>query len=293
MDIKVSMGRLLAVLDKPKLFVSGYAKSGTTWVQLMLDAHPAIACKGEGHLPNVLAQELEGASQRYAQYINGKNQSIFKEIEGFPLVQGDDVRMIVRLAACQMMAHYGADETIKLVGEKTPDTIAFLPQMRDIFPEGKFLFIHRDGRDVLTSLLKHNLRTGGAATTGGRTVEDFANLLGQDWAARTMAAKDLSVQHPEVAHSIRYEDLLKDPAPILKDVLDWLGLEATAQTVAQCIEASSFEALSKGRKIGEEDDASHFRKGGAGNWKQELTPEAVKAFEGSASVALRQFSYLE
>ena len=43
-----------AVYAKPLFFICGAIKSGTTWLQLMLDAHPDIACRGEGHLPNML-----------------------------------------------------------------------------------------------------------------------------------------------------------------------------------------------------------------------------------------------
>ena len=71
---------LVATLAKPKLFVSGYAKSGTTWLQLLLNAHPQIACRGEGHIANVLARELEGALSRYAGFLKDKNESIFKEM---------------------------------------------------------------------------------------------------------------------------------------------------------------------------------------------------------------------
>ncbi|MFP6691035.1 MAG: sulfotransferase, partial [Alphaproteobacteria bacterium] len=48
-----------AVYAKPLFFICGAIKSGTTWLQLMLDAHPDIACRGEGHLPNMLCRAWE------------------------------------------------------------------------------------------------------------------------------------------------------------------------------------------------------------------------------------------
>ncbi len=35
-----------AALSKRLFFICGALKSGTTWLQLMLDAHPEIACRG-------------------------------------------------------------------------------------------------------------------------------------------------------------------------------------------------------------------------------------------------------
>lgn len=287
-----SDARLIAVLGKPKLFVTGYAKSGTTWAQLMLDAHPAIACKGEGHLANVLARELEASLQRYGQFIAGKNQTIFKEIEGFPLIEAGDVIEIVRAAACQLMGRYGADDAVEIVGEKTPDTMTCLPQMRQVFPEGKFLFIHRDGRDVLASLIQHNIRTGGAPTTGNRSIEEFAGLLGQDWATRVLAAHELCARAPDIAMEFKYEDCLDAPEDTLSGIFNWLGVDASEQVVASCVAKASFAALSGGRQIGEEDKSSHFRKGGTGNWQEELTASAVSAFESAAENTLRIFGYV-
>ena len=40
----------IAELAKRQLFfVGGAPRSGTTWMQHMLDAHPDISCRGEGH----------------------------------------------------------------------------------------------------------------------------------------------------------------------------------------------------------------------------------------------------
>jgi hypothetical protein len=36
-----------AAIDRQFFFVIGMPKSGTTWLQLLLDAHPEIQCHGE------------------------------------------------------------------------------------------------------------------------------------------------------------------------------------------------------------------------------------------------------
>ncbi len=286
-----SQDATLAVLNKPKLFVSGYAKSGTTWLQLLLDAHPQIACKGEGHIADVLARELEAAITRYSNFVDAKNKTIFKEIEGFPKPQGKDLKLMVRFAASIMFAKFGADPAVQIVGEKTPDTVGYLPQMADTFPEARFMFIHRDGRDVLTSLLIHNERTGGAATTGERSLEEFAHDFGQDWARVVDTAQAFVADDPVRGFELRYEDLLVRPADTLCSIYRWLGVSADEGVVDDAIKAASFETLSGGRQIGEEDAASHFRKGGAGHWKSDLAPEALRGFTAGAGAALGRLGY--
>ena len=50
--------------EKQLLFVCGAPKSGTTWLQRVLDAHPQIQCSGEGHFIErftvLLAQVMRG-----------------------------------------------------------------------------------------------------------------------------------------------------------------------------------------------------------------------------------------
>ena len=73
-----------AAVAKPLFFVCGALKSGTTWVPLMLGAHPEIACRGEGHLANYLLPRIGSALLKYNSKIRFKNKTIFSEIDGFP-----------------------------------------------------------------------------------------------------------------------------------------------------------------------------------------------------------------
>jgi hypothetical protein len=61
--------------------------------------------------------------------------------------------------------------------------------------------------------------------------------------------------------------------------------------VTRCIEAASFEKLSKGRKRGEEDPSSFFRKGVAGDWKHVFTQREKEAFDREAGDLLARLGY--
>ena len=64
------------ILERRLFFVAGQGKSGTTWLQLILDAHPEICCRGEGHLGDVLLPALGESLERYNGYIR-HNNSLF------------------------------------------------------------------------------------------------------------------------------------------------------------------------------------------------------------------------
>ena len=50
----------------------------------MLDAHPEIACRGEGNLLKFLLPSLRKTLQEYNSKIGFKNRSTFNETEGYP-----------------------------------------------------------------------------------------------------------------------------------------------------------------------------------------------------------------
>ena len=91
---------------------------------------------------------------------------------------------------------------------------------------------------------------------------------------------------------VRYEDLVADPLPQLKRVLDHLGADSDAEVVRACVDAASFEKLSKGRSQGQEDSKSFFRKGIADDWKTQMTPAQIQRFDARSGGMLGELGYL-
>src|SRR5271165_1152668 len=83
-DFDAVRKRIERVLKKQIFFIGGPFKSGTTWLQLMLNAHPQIACRGEGHFTNRMMPAFNDAYGQYANLIQRKNQAIFSELDGYP-----------------------------------------------------------------------------------------------------------------------------------------------------------------------------------------------------------------
>ena len=90
----------------------------------------------------------------------------------------------------------------------------------------------------------------------------------------------------------RYEDLLASGEETLKGIVEFLSPEpADMKRIRETLEITSFERHT-GRKPGQEDlDAVVARKGIAGDWKNQFTPEAARAFDQCAGELLIETGY--
>lgn len=78
---------------------------------------------------------------------------------------------------------------------------------------------------------------------------------------------------------VRYEDLVRDTPGQLARVLDYLQVPSTSGKIASAIEQNQFKVLSGGRKPGEVDPASHYRRGLPGEWREVMTPQEMAVIE--------------
>jgi hypothetical protein len=292
LDYAALHSEISALRAKQLFFIGGAAKSGTTWLQMLLDHHPAISCNGEGHFPTYLIPRMIGAVDEYNQDIAWKNRTIFGELPGYPRLGEDHIGYLWASAMAFQLSAQAQDPSIRLIGEKTPDNVRFFALLESAFPAAKFIHIVRDGRDCAVSGWFHNLRV-----TPDWTRETFASMdayveaLAEEWAANVGAGSRFGETRSDSYLAIRYEDLAADPARELARVLAFLGAEARPEIVDACLNAASFERLSGGRAPGEENRASFFRKGVSGDWRRHFTAETTRIFTEKAGEWLVRYGY--
>lgn len=292
-DFDALHAEIAALRQKQLFFIGGAAKSGTTWLQLLLDRHPAISCNGEGHFPTYLIPRLIGAMDEYNQDIAWKNQTIFGELPGYPQLDESHIAYLWASAAALQLSAQARSRDVRLIGEKTPDNVRFFGLLAEAFPSAKFLHIVRDGRDCAVSGWFHNLRVSPDWTRETfATMDDYVVALAEEWAANVRTGCAFGDARPERYLAVRYEDLAVDPVPVLAGVLAFLGAETGSEILAACLGAGSFEALTGGRTRGKEDRASFFRKGVPGDWHNHFTTETSRLFEAKAGEWLGRFGYL-
>jgi len=324
----VRPGALLAGGNVPVFFVVGLAKSGTTWLMKTLDAHPEVLCKGEGRFfgeeyrRDVLAQTnpRQQPSSLYNALLNSEYLKLWVERSVWTGEDATEEHMIslARLATDYFLAQQLAQSGKKVVGDKTPLLGPnFVREIGEIYPEAKVIHIIRDGRDQAVSFIHqqgnrakrgrlHRLTpeefakseayrkgAGGLPDEGGGMFsEKTLRKTAENWAQRVgRAVEDGPALFGDRYTEVRYEDLLERPHEEAARLFGFLGVEAGEKVVGRAVDSASFEKLSKGRRPGEEDPSSFYRKGVAGDWKNLFGGRDRQIYKEEAGELLIRLGY--
>jgi hypothetical protein len=147
-----------------------------------------------------------------------------------------------------------------------------------LFPRSKMIFLVRDGRDVLDSLLDANKEDGwmtkGSAGTMAYSNEEerrrFVRETCLGWAARTHVCNVAYERHdPELRRKVRYEDLLADTEGGLAELAKWLKLPIGPKRIANIVKGHSFERIPEDRR----GPGKIRRSASPGAWREGLSPD--------------------
>ena len=277
------------------LFVSGSPKSGTTWLQKTLDAHPAIACAGEGHFVEQIVNPMVRLLRGYNDKLRQVDERVFQGKAPYQPLDEKEIVQIARELVIKLMLRQQPPTGISWLGDKTPRYTEGLKELRILFPGARFIHIVRDPRDVAVSRLFHARRAGyeDALTAGTATYYEMVTNAATSWAlhngnVETFAAA--TSRNAAILQRVRYEDMLADFDGVVSGLFAFLGVDNGPSVVASVREATDFERLS-GRKQGDEDPASFFRKGIAGDWQGRLDARALDIVATHCGPLLRTMGY--
>jgi hypothetical protein len=274
-------------------FVCGCPKSGTTWVQLMLDRHPEVSCAGESQLV-VLVQKFSRLIEDHNTFQRQRNETIFGDVPGlapFPEIAHDDERWLYAQMIARLLGRTVRKPGVRAIGDKTPNVADHLGWLRGVLREAKFIHVIRDGRDVAVSGWHHLHRTSPDEQLAQKLVfRDYAVLVAQLWRETIERARTVAADMPDRYLEVRYEELQTDPDRELERMLGFLGVAQDAAVRQDCIAASRFETLT-GRAPGREDARAFLRKGVSGDWRNWFDPELAAAFAAAAGPLLIALGY--
>lgn len=263
----------IAELAKQRLFfVGGAPRSGTTWLQQLLDSHPDMCCQGEGLFLQQLAVPLEKAMVERAGVIDAKNKKLFRHTGGYPLPLAADVEFLMGTAVLLALKQQTAGKRYLAVGEKTPENVFFYPRLKQLFPTARFISIARDPRDVLTSawhFFQPPVPDGDETKAKLGFIRGALPSLGEG--ARKMM--EFHQKNPAEHMVVTYDGLRKTPEPILGEMFRFLGVPDRDDIVSACLEKTAFANQTGGRPAGVEQNGSFHRKGEVGAWRSTLTDE--------------------
>ena len=144
-------GALQRIAGRQIFFVGGAPRSGTTWLQHMLDAHPDASCQGEGLFAKMLYPLLDGFLDSWRLKLDEKNRAVFAHLAGYALPGQEERHFLAASMILLAFRRQAGGRGCLAYGGETPEKIFFFLKLLALFPKAKFIAIARDPRDVLTS----------------------------------------------------------------------------------------------------------------------------------------------
>jgi hypothetical protein len=296
-DVATITGRRARLGGRPDvtpapLMITTLGRTGSSWVVHLLAQHPSlVAYRPFMYEPRVCsywAGVLAGLTEpvSYEQLVNpdlgagawwlGDHRirplrHRFKDADMEEWLSGRSVETLARFCQGQVDGFY--QKAASIVGREKPKYFVekmypgFEPiVLWDLYPNAREIFLVRDVRDMLCSILAFNRKRG--YDSFGRqlttTDEEFVRELGKtyddilaSWRARS-----------DRAYLLRYEDLIIKPTETLKDVLRYLEVDLDSATIEAMNEGAQAQAAAQ-----EAHRTSASPAGSVGRWKQDLDPE--------------------
>lgn len=186
--------------------IGGSPRSGTTLLRSILGRHSQIHAGAETTVflrrissPADLAERLDWNAA---------------DIEHWQHTSPGQAQFVARCAAA-VLARAGKAVWV----EKTPHNVRRFGFVHRHFPRARLVHVVRDGRDVVCSLRREAFSKIEHAAWDS---PEAARACALQW-RRAVAAGLRWRGHPAY-HEIRYEDLVRTPEPVLRALLDFLGL---------------------------------------------------------------------
>jgi hypothetical protein len=285
------MGVLKARIVGPGqiVWLASYPKSGNTWLRSMLTAYFAQI----GQAVDINALEGTMAASR----------ATLDELLGLPTsdLQVEEIRRLLPLAYRAWAKRTGGPHFLK-----THDAHAGPDEGVSIFPDDAtrcVIHLVRDPRDVVVSAMHHwgldldrsiarlNNPLQWAATDARTSVQ--VPQYSSDWSGHARSWLD----SPLPRLTLRYEDMLEDPAGLFRQVLEFSGLDPDPARIEHAVSASRIEKLrAQEQATGFVErpsgaTAMFFRSGRAGQWCEALSAEQCAHIVAAHGLMMKRLGY--
>jgi hypothetical protein len=281
------MTRSESLMLDPFIIIVGRGRSGTTLLRAMFDSHPSLAIPPESHFLVTLARAARAfrwdrgfSSERFAAALNahwgfrgwGLDEEVVRSTltAARPATYSEAVRAIFQ--------RYATDRGKTRYGEKTPMNVLHMRKLASLFPEARFIHLIRDGRDVALSY---------------RDAEFGTNSIGESavfWRRFvTRGRRDGHRLGPARYREVRYEDLVRDPEPVLRSLCSFVDLPFDGAMMRYFERADDvMEGIDHRSQHG---SVYLPPTQGLRDWRRDMAPDEVELFESIAGRLLAELGY--
>jgi hypothetical protein len=225
------------------VFIVGSPRSGTTWLQRLLASHEKIHTGQEPCLfaryvgPQLRVWRWELTRENSAETSTGRG--------GIGLscyFQEQEFVAILRDYMCRLLRPMiGSLRPGELFVDKTPMNALYLPEIRELLPESRFIHLIRDPRDVVASFLAAS-RSWGSGWAPRRTKTAI-----KSWVKHVGAVNEAAKNIPRrLFFEVRYERLSAVPEDTLSEIGEFLGLEWRPGAIQNAVQNNKAETVRAG-----------------------------------------------
>ena len=268
------------------IWIFGSGRSGSTWLRSMmenLDRHQLWEEPMVGQLFGSFYHRAPEVDLNRPDFImaNATRKGWTRAIRNFVLD-----------CASYARPRLGADDYLII---KEPNGSIGAPLLMEALPESRMIFLIRDPRDIVSSMLD-GARQGGwmferrendgwkRRALAGKRPNAFVRQRSRKYVQHVGSAKKAYDAHRGPKVLIRYEELRSDTLGTMKRMYSALGIPV-GEELARVVEKHSWE------NIPEEDkgEGKFRRKASPGSWREDLTTKQARIVERITAPFLEEF----
>jgi hypothetical protein len=287
----------------PKIFVIGCGRSGTTWVQDVIAAHPSVLTSQESHAYEVVYGNVERFGSRSL-------KPWVQVLQRFDISKGEQRWVglhwwIDRPHLVQLVhtAIHNREQSSLDVAENVIEGIfdhfffqasggtaantlmekgshyRFAERFMRRFTEAKVVEVVRDGRDVCVSMEMQALTARWPPRSRAEQIQLWTSAV--EAGMRLRANPDFT----DRIYRIRYEDLKSDPFSEISRLYEYCDFDASEAVIRDVVDRTDFRHH---RNTG---DGQHNRRGVVGDWSNHFSAEDAALFRRLAGELFEASGY--
>jgi len=284
---KLATGAEAGIGPENIIWMFGVARTGSSWLASMMGDLEGHAMWYEPYVGEVFGHAYYA---RAPDWQRGREQFILADRHKEAWLSS--IRTFVLEGANVRFPEVAGDGYLII---KEPNGSIGAPLMMEALPESRMIFLIRDPRDVVASLLDANRGTtwaskqrgeeGGEGSLADADPDRFVRQRANMCMRSLSRAKEAYEAHRGYKVTVRYEDLRYETLEELKRIYSTLGIPAGERQLRRVVEKHAWENIPEEKK----GTDKRLRKAIPGGWREDLTPEQARVVGEITAPLLSEF----
>ena len=263
-------------------FIVGHVRSGTTLTAAILDRHSKIAVPPETHFFTQVCQDMRADDTADRQFMMDRFFDR-RRVRDLDLNRDELMRRLETVEPTwanlflQALNLYAQRRGKGIIGEKTPDHCRHASQLLSLFPASRLIWVIRDGRDTVLSLLNVPWKK-----------HSHLALHALNWQCTITRMLACERRFPGRVLRVRFEDVVTNPQAEATRLCDFLGVDFEPRQLDPSTDTGvvpPWEMAWKG-KVFDPPDPSRI-----GTARRHFDEKSLQLLEAMMGPSLRQLGY--